>query len=95
MTAGAPAHVRALFPHPTGCWWCHGTGWTCEDHPDRPFLTTRQADECGCGAAGAPCQGPQTQRELEGITRLLAMVAAVKERKRRSWAREDTGGCGQ
>ena len=31
------------------CPVCLGSGWVCEDHPDKPW------EHEGCGGAGAPC----------------------------------------
>lgn len=31
------------------CTRCAGTGWVCEDHPDKPM------EHDSCGGAGAPC----------------------------------------
>jgi hypothetical protein len=36
------------------CETCDGTGWVCEDHPDRPWgELSRRADACDCGDATA------------------------------------------
>lgn len=37
--------------HPFTC-ACKGSGYVCEDHPDRPFGDTRT---CPCDAPGMPC----------------------------------------
>ncbi|WP_271604939.1 hypothetical protein [Bradyrhizobium sp. CCBAU 11434] len=51
------------------CATCDGTGWVCENHPDRPWEGPRAR---GCGGAGAPCPAcnipadSETPRILEG-----------------------------
>ena len=38
------------------CTMCDGTGWVCENHPDRPWRgTSERADACDRGA-GMPCE---------------------------------------
>jgi hypothetical protein len=40
----------------SACDRCGGTGWVCENHPDRPWRGfSNRADACDCTGAGAPC----------------------------------------
>lgn len=36
------------------CAQCLGSGWVCEDHPDRPSDVVTEGG-CDCGGAAAPC----------------------------------------
>jgi hypothetical protein len=45
------------------CPHCHGTGWVCEIHPDKPWEGN---GACGCGGAGASCScNPDGSYEFE------------------------------
>jgi hypothetical protein len=38
------------------CVICDGTGWVCENHPDRPWAFSSSAAACQCRGAGMPCE---------------------------------------
>lgn len=70
---------------PSRCANCEGSGWVCENHPDRPWEgATAPGEGCGCGA-GAPC--PVCQHEMscapyavqwtKGMPRLTDEMALV------------------
>ena len=37
------------------CHFCHGAGWVCADHPDRPSGLLEIEGGCECGADGVSC----------------------------------------
>ena len=37
------------------CERCDGTGWVCENHPDKPWEDSGSALSCDCGGAGDAC----------------------------------------
>jgi hypothetical protein len=51
-----------------GCPFCLGTGYVCEDHPDRPWHgVVGGIDGCPCEAAGMPCwEGRRLLGVLDG-----------------------------
>lgn len=49
------------------CETCHGCGWVCENHPDRPWEgISAHHRACGCGA-GQPCGDCNTDLHLSGF----------------------------
>jgi hypothetical protein len=49
------------------CPHCRGSGYVCEEHPDRPWYPTTSLEDgaCGCGAPGMPCKdGPAFEEDL-------------------------------
>lgn len=45
------------------CPKCHGDGWCCEAHPDRPWLDGKGC----CGEPGVPCECNPEGRNPPGL----------------------------
>lgn len=52
-------------PHPHTC-PCKGSGWACEDHPDRAYGDTYT---CPCDAPGMPCPAATNVTSIHRQTR--------------------------
>jgi hypothetical protein len=64
--------MSALTPEAVAaCSNCEGSGWVCEDHPDRPWEGTSAPGEgCDCGA-GSPCPCCNLRMAAVGLTEPL------------------------
>ena len=70
---GCTLPVDGLSEILPGCPFCLGTGYICEDHPDRAWGDL-EPEGCRCGAPGMPCwegrrllgvlDGPETPSDL-------------------------------
>jgi hypothetical protein len=59
------------IPQRSNCPICDGSGWVCEDHPDKPW----QHD--ACGGAGSPCIC-----NPNGVVEFVAVFAKAETRPR-------------
>jgi hypothetical protein len=63
----------------SACKTCHGSGWVCEEHRDRPSAVTT-ADGCSCGAPATACEcNPNGHYDFE------AMYASVDPATVKEW----------
>ena len=63
------------------CSVCDGTGWVCENHPDRPWRgPSPGADGCECGA-GMPCEHCNPCGGIDEPPAISTIVRVTLDRK--------------
>jgi hypothetical protein len=67
------------------CDLCDDTGWTCENHPDRPFAGP---NACPCEGAGMPSPAIQVTRTARHDSPRALQTTTMPRVTERGWSRE-------